>query len=154
MLIDIAPTEGFSVIKLVHTAVSLTFLVITVWLFTRSFKGYFKGKPFLRTDKLLSFGFIISLYTQLIFGLILFSNLGSGVGYNYWGIADSVKVVSKRLWPVEHIVLMLFALFIANLGLIISVNTKSDKNKHKNILVYYSIALGLIIFSLSAIYLF
>jgi len=53
---------------------------------------------------------------------------------------------------VEHIVLMIFAMVIASLGLFISLNTKSDKGKHKNILIYYSIALCMILFSLIGIY--
>ena len=152
ILLDI--NTGFSVLKLMHMAISLTFLVLTVWIFIRSYNGIVKKKPYIRIDKLLSFGFIISLYLQLIFGLILFSNLGSDKGYNYLTIDQSAKIVSKRLWPIEHIVLMLFALLIANLGLIISANTKSDLSKHKNTLLYYSISLALIVFSLCAIYLF
>jgi hypothetical protein len=75
------------------------------------------------------------------------------MGYNYLSADNTMKIVSKRLWPVEHIVLMLFALLIANLGLIISLNTKSDKSKFRTILIYYSISILLIGFSLSAIYL-
>jgi hypothetical protein len=139
-------------IKLFHTFVSATFLLIAIWLFIRSINGLIKDKPFKRLDKYLSFGFIISLYLQFIFGLILFSNLLSGMGYSYISADLTTKMVSKRLWPVEHIVLMIFALVIANLGLIISLKTKSDKGKRKNILIYYSFALCLILFSLFAIY--
>ncbi|MEI8204885.1 MAG: hypothetical protein WCH34_17830 [Bacteroidota bacterium] len=146
--------DSFALIKIIHMFVSVTFLVMAIWLFVRSYRGYFKGKPYTRLDKILSFGYLISLYLQLILGFILFSNLGSSLGYNYLGDAHSMKMVSKRLWPVEHIVMMLFALFIANLGLIISINTKSDKNKYKNTIIYYSISLLLILISLSVIYLF
>ncbi len=150
MLLIINPENGFSIFKILHTLTSLTFLVIAIWIFIRSFKGIYKNEDYLRLDKILSFGFIISLYIQLIFGLILFSNLESDMGFNYLSAEHSMKIVSKRLWPIEHIVLMLFALLIANLGLIISINVKSDKNKHKNTLIYYSISLLLIILSLFA----
>jgi hypothetical protein len=144
--------SAYSLIKLFHTFVSATFLLIAIWLFIRSINGLIKDKPFKRLDKYLSFGFIISLYLQFIFGLILFSNLLSGMGYSYISADQTTKIVSKRLWPVEHIVLMIFALVIANLGLIISLKTKSDNGKRKNILIYYSFALCLILFSLFAIY--
>jgi hypothetical protein len=146
--------EGFSIFKLLHTLISLSFLIIAIWLFIRAFNGIIYKKTFVRLDRLLSFGFIGSLYLQLIFGLILFSNLGSSLGYSYLSNDNTVKEVSKRLWPIEHIVLMLFALLIANLGLIISINTKSDKRKYINIIIYYSISILLIIFSLAAIYFF
>ena len=144
---------GFSLIKIIHIIVSITFIIIAIWLFVRTIKGIYNKLKFSRLDKYLSFGFIISLYLQLVFGLILFSNLGSTMGYNYLSADNTMKIVSKRLWPVEHIVLMLFALLIANLGLIISLNTKSDKSKFRTIMIYYSIAVLLIGFSLGAIYL-
>jgi hypothetical protein len=151
-MVYLSVISAYSLIKLFHTFVSATFLLIAIWLFIRSINGLIKDKPFKRLDKYLSFGFIISLYLQFIFGLILFSNLLSGMGYSYISADLTTKMVSKRLWPVEHIVLMIFALVIANLGLIISLNTKSDKGKRKNILIYYSFALCLILFSLFAIY--
>ena len=150
MILNMNPEGGFSIFKILHTLISLTFLVIAIWLFIRSYKGIFKEKAYTRLDKLLSFGFIISLYLQLIFGLILFSNIESNTGYNYLSTENSMRFLSKRLWPVKHVVLMLFALLIANLGLIISLNTKSDRSKHKNTLLYYSISILLIIFSLFA----
>jgi hypothetical protein len=154
MILDMNAEGGFPIIKILHIIISISFLVIAIWLFFRSYKGIFKAQPFIHLDKLLSFGFIISLYLQLIFGLILFSNLGSESGFNYLSAERSMTIVSKRLWPIEHIVLMLFSLFIANLGLIISLNTKSDRRKYINLISYFSISVSLIIFSLCAIYLF
>ncbi|NVN94542.1 MAG: hypothetical protein HXX18_04565 [Bacteroidetes bacterium] len=154
MNLNIYLLEDFSIFKLVHILISITFLMCAVWLFIRSFRGIFNNRPYIRIDKLLSIGFIITLYLQLFFGIILFSNLGSNMGYNYLSIDNTVKVVSKRLWPIEHIVLMLFALLIASLGLYISLNTQSDKRKYWIIIIYYSISLLLIFFSLSGIYFF
>jgi hypothetical protein len=151
-MVHLSIISAYSIIKLFHTFVSATFLLIAIWLFIRTIHGLIKEKPYKRLDKYLSFGFIIGLYLQFIFGLILFSNLLSGMGYSYISADHTTKMVSKRLWPVEHIVLMIFALVIANLGLIISLKTKSDQGKRKNILIYYSFALCLILFSLFAIY--
>ena len=89
----------------------------------------------MRLDKVLAYLFIIGLYLQLLFGVILFSNLSLSMGYDYQSADGSMVVVSKRLWPVEHIVLMLFALFIANLGLIFSSKSNIDTIKHKKILL-------------------
>ena len=62
----------------------------------------------------------------------------------------ALKLASKRFWPIEHIVLMLFALLIANLGLIFSSQSTLDKEKHKKVLIYYMIALIMIAVSLGA----
>lgn len=146
--------QSFYTIKMLHIFMSLSFLFFAVWLFIRSAKGIINDKTYTKTDKILSYCFILTLYLQLVFGFILFSNLGSEMGFSYQSADSSLKMVSKRLWPIEHIVMMLFALFIANLGLIISLNTKSDRRKFFNTIIYYSISILLIVFSLSAIYLF
>lgn len=146
-------SEIFSphVIKIIHYTVSVTFLIFAVALTIRSVFGIKNKLPYTRFDKFLSFGFIINLYLQLVLGLFLFTNLGTGSDYNYLASGNS-EMVSKRLWPIEHIVLMLFALFIANLGLIFSMQTKNSLGKFKKVLIYYLFSIVLIAFSLLSIY--
>lgn len=150
MILNIVVLGSSHLIKSIHTIISLTFLIIAVWLLIRSVRGIRKGNAYIRLDKFLSYGFIITLYLQLIFGLILFANPGSVTENDYSGVEGALKMASKRFWPVEHIVLMLFALLIANLGLIFSNQSLDDKEKHKKILIYYVIALIIIAVSLSA----
>jgi phosphoribosyl-AMP cyclohydrolase len=145
--------NAFQVALWLHYFISVGFLVIAVWLSIRSVRGILKGLPYLKLDKILAYLFIIDLYLQLLFGFILFSNLSQSIGYDYQSADGSLAMVSKRLWPIEHIVLMLFALFIANLGLIFSNKSSVDKTKHSKILLYYSISILLIAISLASIYL-
>jgi len=136
---------------LLHSIISVTLLLISFWVIMRSVLGIIKDKSYTKLDKFLSFAFIVNLYLQLIFGLILFSNLGSAAGYEN---LNGEYAVSKRLWPIEHIVLMLFSLFIANLGLIFSLKSNVDRDKHQKILIYYLISLFMIALSLSINYFF
>ena len=153
-LLDLSRVNLYIVIKLIHSIISITFLVAAVWLIFRSVSGILKNLKYTTLDKVLSYTFIINLYLQLIFGLVLFTNFGSAEGYDYIGAGNNEVIVSKRFWPIEHIVLMIFALFIANLGLIFSNKSSIDKEKHSKVLIYYSISILLIIVSLGAIYLF
>ena len=146
--------KGFYIIKLVHYIISIAFLVIAFVLIYRSIFGLVKKWKYTLLDKILSSAFIINLYLQLIFGLILFSNLGSSLGYDYVSADGGVKVVSKRFWPIEHIVLMIFALLIANLGFIFSSKSQESRAKYKRVLIYYCLAILMIAYSLSSIYLF
>uniref|UniRef100_UPI0032177EEB hypothetical protein n=1 Tax=uncultured Draconibacterium sp. TaxID=1573823 RepID=UPI0032177EEB len=138
-------------VKVVHYIISVSFLFFTVLLVARSFRGIAKNLAYTRFDKFLAVAFIVALYLQLILGLFLFTNLGTGLDFHYMP-GDGSDMVSKRLWPVEHIVLMLFALFIANLGLIFSFQTRQSQSRFKKILIYYSISVVLIVFSLLSIY--
>ena len=149
MTLNIDVLDSIHLMKGFHTMISITFSIIAVWLLVRSLRGIIKGKPYIALDKYLSYGFIITLYLQLIFGLILFANPESTTGNNLSGVEGALKLASKRFWPIEHIVLMLFALLIANLGLIFSSQSQLDKEKHKKIITYYVIALIMIAVSLS-----
>ncbi len=153
MIADLNIITGASTIKTIHYIVSVTFLIFAVWLVFRSVRGITLSKHYARLDKFLSYAFIINLYVQLVFGLILFSNLGSPEGYEYLGAGGELKGVSKRLWPIEHIILMLFALFIANLGLISTSKSQKSKVKHRKILIYYLVSVAIIAYSLLSIYL-
>lgn len=146
--------SGFHIIKIIHYIISATFLLIALVLIYRSVNGITRDANYTFFDKVLSSIFMINLYLQLIFGLLLFSNLGSSLGYDYVSADGTVSVVAKRFWPVEHIVLMIFALLIANLGFIFSNKSKESKSKHKKVLVYYCLSMLLIAYSLGAIYLF
>lgn len=138
------------IIKMVHTFISMTFLIVAIWLFYRSISGFFKKWSYSRLDKILSYVFILNLYLQLILGFLLKAYPATVAGQEMVNPNIATKMVSNRFWPVEHIVLMLFALFIANLGLIFSNNTQSDKEKYRKVIIYYAIAVILIVLSLSS----
>ncbi len=115
MILSLNEILNQNAIKIIHYFISVSFLLIAVFLFARSIRGIVKNLDYERVDKFLAVAFISALYLQLIFGLFLFTNLGVGNDFHYMP-GTGADVVSKRLWPVEHIVLMLFSLFIANLG--------------------------------------
>ncbi len=137
------------IFKIFHYGVSGLFLIVAVWLLIRTLLGYFKKKEYKKIDKVLSFAFIVNLYLQLIFGLILFTNLGVTSSSKFLNTGHSV---TERHWPIEHIVIMLFALFVAHLGFILSYKEQSSYEKHKKILIYYTLCVILILISLGSIY--
>ena len=150
MIFNLVVLESSGFMKSLHTLISGAFAIFAVWVVIRSVRGILKGTAYVAIDKYLSYGFIITLYLQLIFGLILFANPGDEPGSKNAGVEGALKLASKRFWPIEHIVLMLFALLIANLGLILSNSSRLDKDKHLKVLIYYMIALIMIAVSLSA----
>ncbi len=147
------PIGAYKIALVIHYISSGSLMFIALWLIFRNIRGIIRKLPYFKTDKVLAYLFIINLYIQLFLGIILFTNL-SIFGYEYHVSSGGVVEASKRLWPVEHIVLMLFALFIANLGLILSNKSAKAVAKHRQILIYYSIAIILIGVSLASIYWF
>ena len=151
--VDLKSSDIHDLLKFTHILISLAFLVFAVCLITRSIIGIRKRKEYLGPDRFLAYATLITLYLQLIFGFFLFANYGPMSGYDYLG-GESSRIASKRLWPIEHIVLMFFALLIATLGLILANNSKIAIEKHKKVLIYYVIAILIIAQSLCAVYLF
>jgi len=121
-----------------------------MWLFYRSIKGYLKNWDYSRLDKILSYTFIVNLYLQLIFGFLLMISKAIVPAPDVAGQDVTMRMASNRFWPIEHIVLMLFALFIANLGLIFSNNAQANREKFRKVMVYYAIAIILIVLSLGS----
>ena len=154
MLTDINQSQLHDAIRFIHILTSATFLVFAVWLIIRSGIGLLRQKAYTRLDKFLAYGFIVTLYLQLILGVLLFTKFGPMSGYDYLSGESSTRIASKRLWPIEHIVLMFFALLIATLGLILTNKSTVAKEKHKKILTYYLIAILIIAQSLCTIFLF
>ncbi|MCL4481549.1 MAG: hypothetical protein M1445_02805 [Bacteroidetes bacterium] len=153
MTLTVLAFNEHQIIKLVHSLISITFLIVAIWLFYRSLGGYFKNRDYTRLDKILSYTFIVNLYLQLIFGFLLMAYPAPGISQELVNQGITMKMASKRFWPIEHIVLMLFALFIANLGLIFSNSTQIVREKHRKVLIYYAIAIVLIFLSLASTYL-
>jgi len=151
MILNFPVLDSSNLIKSAHTIISGTFLIIAVWLLARSIRGIIKNYAYTNLDKLLSYGFIITLYLQLIFGLILFANPSVADGIDSSSVEGALKMASKRFWPIEHFVLMLFALFIANLGLIFSNQSRKSRDKYRKILIYYAIAIVMIAISLTTV---
>jgi hypothetical protein len=142
--------NSITLFKSLHIIISGAFVLIAIWLIIRSVRGMVHNHPYTLFDKYLSYAFIVLLYFQLIFGLIIFAAPVSADNYST-GSEGALRLVSKRFWPIEHIVLMLFALFIANIGLIFSYQTADSREKHRKVLIYCSIAVAMITLSLIAV---
>lgn len=121
-----------------HIVFSTLFTIISILILFRSVTGYFKGKVYTGQDRVLSISYLALLYIQLVLGLLLYFVLGdlSAKG------SDSA---SFRFWALEHFVVMMFALFLSQIGWVLIKNSKQDTNKHRNTLFYYGISILLII---------
>jgi heme A synthase len=151
---NINPANLHNLIKFIHVLISITFLIVAILLIVRSSIGIVMEKAYTKPDKILAYAFIVTLYLQLFFGFVLFANFGPLSGSDYLSGDSGVRLASKRLWPIQHIVLMFFALLIATLGLILSSKSNSAKEKHKKVLIYFVISILIIAQSICAIYLF
>jgi hypothetical protein len=64
-------------------------------------------------------------------------------------VPNTENDASLRFWAIEHIALMIFALFLTQLGRLFIRRSNNPVRKFKASLFYYGVALLLILFSVS-----
>ncbi len=102
------------------------------------------GKPYTAGDNRASLFFMICCDIQLVIGLVLYFN-----GPWFTMLKENTKVVMKdsamRFFAMEHIVMMLIAWVLVHIGRSTVKRGSSDRQKHKRSLVYFGIALLIIL---------
>ena len=129
----------------IHTSLSVIFVIISVTSVIRFYLGWSKKLDFTKYDSLLSKALLVTLYLQMFMGVYLF----------YTRLSATVIIqnnsLEDRFWPVEHFFVMFFSILTAQLGYVYAKNLKASEKKFKTLIIYYSISLVLVIFSLSMI---
>jgi p-aminobenzoyl-glutamate transporter AbgT len=138
--------EFYDIVINTHSFVSLIFTLIALIILARSIRGWSQNKAYTKFDSNFSVIFLVFLYLQLILGVLLYFVLGDHSG-SARSMQDAVEQMSLRFWALEHFVIMIFALFLSQLGWIFIRNARLDINKHKNTLFYFGISILLIVIS-------
>ena len=130
----------------IHTLLSVIFVIISVASVIRFYLGWSNKLDFTKYDNLLAKALLVTLYLQMLMGVYLF----------YTRLSATVIIqnnsLEDRFWPVEHFFVMFFSILTAQLGYVYAQNLKASETKFKTLIIYYSISLVLVIFSLSMIF--
>lgn len=138
--------KTYDVVIAVHGLVSSVFTLLAVVILIRSIRGLSLKKAYTNWDNNISILFLVFLYVQLILGVLLYFVLGNQTGGTS-SMEAAAEQMSLRFWALEHFVIMIFTLFLSQLGWIFIRKSKLDLNKHKNTLFYFGISILLIIIS-------
>lgn len=123
--------------------VLLIFLVVTIINSILKLK-----KEYNRTDDKLSLLTFIFAHTQLLIGLGLYFMGSKGMSYFSMGMGEVMSNSVFRFFAVEHLVGMLVAIVLITVGRIKMKKLTDATAKHKTTLIYYAIALILILVSI------
>ncbi|MCK5137215.1 MAG: hypothetical protein KAR19_15630 [Bacteroidales bacterium] len=133
----------------IHIYISTITLLAGIITLVLSIQGWAKKREYSRADEWASVIFSIALYLQLILGFIIYFTLRTTLEGAMWEVPDTENDASLRFWAIEHIALMIFALFLTQLGRIFIKRSSASIRKFKASVFYYGISLLLILFSLS-----
>ena len=110
----------------------------------RAYVGWSGRRPFTKGDNAVSAAFSGFMWLQVIVGLGLYFGL-SPYGLKAMKVAGAMKDPTARFFGLEHIMVMLIAAVLVQVGRIVVKNTASDTSKHKKALIYLGIGLGLVL---------
>lgn len=123
------------------------YLVLAAILFVlfRSFSGWLGNKPYARADNSAAAAMLGLTHLQLLLGLLLYFFFSTWTRGLFNGGGMNMKDPMQRYFGMEHILMMLIAVTLIQLGRTFSKRKTSDVDKHRTIAVYTAIALLLIV---------
>ena len=133
-----------STLLLLHSITRYLVLIALLGVIFQSLVGMMQSKPFTKLDDKASLYLFIFTHTQLLFGLILFF-ISPAVVFS----GASMKDATARYWLVEHSTMMLIAIVLITMARITMKKLANDTAKHKRLFILNTLALLLIILSIS-----
>ena len=133
----------------IHIVISSITLLAGIATIALSVQGIIRKREYGRSDFGVSMVFNVALYFQLILGFLIYYLLRSAQEGPMWEVPDTQNDASLRFWAIEHIALMIFALFLTQLGRAFIKKSKGSFRKFRASLFYFGASLLLILFSMT-----
>lgn len=133
----------------VHIIISTITLITGIAVIVMSVQGLISKREYSRSDSGISLIFNVALYFQLILGFLIYYLLRFPREGTAWRVPDTQNDASLRFWAIEHIALMIFALFLTQLGRVFISKSKEPFRKFRASLFYFGTSLSLILFSMA-----
>ena len=129
-------------IMLVHAHSGLRWLVLGLLIYA-IYNAFTNKRGYEKKDKMINLFAMISLHIQLLLGLILYYTSGNVSFEEGW-----MKNPITRFYGMEHLIGMLIAIILVTVGRKMAEKQVSPEQKNKKIILWYSIALVLILASI------
>lgn len=107
--------------------------------------GLTNRKSYSDAQRKLMLVFIISLHTQLLIGLLQYFFLSPFTAMALRDFGAAMKDSTLRFWAVEHTLVNVIAIALAQTGSILLKKRTDDRQKHRTALIWTSIAIILIL---------
>ncbi len=124
-----------------HSILRWALLILLVIAVVKAFSGLRGKKEFTEGDSKVGLFLMMFAHLQLVLGLILYFTEGWAAA----PMAESMSGAEARFWKVEHIGVMILAIVGITIGRIRTKKLEDAAAKHKVSLIFYGIALILIL---------
>jgi len=133
-----------SILLILHSILRWAILLTGIWAFIRAWKGVNGKTPFTAADNKAGLFFSISFDIQFLIGLILYF-ISPLVKTARADMGAAMKDGVLRFFAVEHVTMALLALVLVHIGRSKVKKSPTDALKHKRALIFYGLALLLIL---------
>lgn len=135
----------YDIVLFLHSWIRWFILILGLVVLVKAYSGWFGNKPYLKGDHGMSAGFMGLLHLNLLLGLLLYFFLSPYVQSAFNNFGAAMKEAGLRYWAVEHILVMIIAVVVAQVGRIRAKRATTDLAKHKTIAIWYTIAIVLML---------
>jgi uncharacterized membrane protein YozB (DUF420 family) len=133
-------------ILVVHNLLRWAVLLFGLLTVLNAFTGYTRKRVFTESDNKSNLLFMISCDIQLLLGLILYVQNGWFDRLKNFGQIKSIA--DQRFFAMEHLSMMILAWILVHVGRAAVKRAGTDQAKHKRMLIYFGLALVLILASI------
>lgn len=130
----------YTIIQHAHSGWRWVVLILLVWAIVSAFIKWRKSSAFAEADRKRAFFTMTATHLQMLFGLVLYF-ISPYVKY----ADDTMKDPLIRFYTVEHIFIMVLAIFVISVGYRRALSRASDDAKFKTQFYYFLIGLLLIL---------
>ena len=123
-----------------HSGFRYIVLLLVLLAIVRAWADWLGKKSYSEGNRKLNLFAMISAHTQLLIGIVLYF-LSPFVQFG----SQTMKDATTRYWTVEHLTGMIIALILITIGHARSKRASAAELKHKNIAIFYTLALVIII---------
>ena len=131
------------VVLVIHNIVRWAILLFGFWVIWNAFTGVSNKRSYTSTDNRINLFFMISCDIQLLLGLLLY--FGNSWFDRLKDLGNNMKDPYNRFFTMEHMALMLVAWILVHAGRTAAKKATTDPIKHKRSLIFFGIAMLLIL---------
>ena len=134
------------IVLILHNLVRWLVLLFGILTLVNALGGVFKKRAYTESDNKSNLFFMISCDVQLLLGLILYFT--NGWFARLKDLGNNMKEPNARFFTMEHLSMMLLAWILVHIGRTQVKKAGTDAAKHKKMLIFFGLALLLILASI------
>lgn len=135
----------YSTLLIIHSILRWGVLVGGLYSISRSAAGLMNKSPYTASHNRTHAIFVAFCHTQLLIGIMLYLVSPKVDAYLANGFGAAMKDSYSRLIVLEHVVMMVIAVALIQVGRTLSKRTADDRLRHKRTLIFFSIGMLLIL---------